>query len=188
MSSGCRAVASLSSASVGSRPSQPLTRGADEGGAFLQAAADLDGAVVPQKAADLARDLRHGIGGKLRAVAQVEPGHGLEKAEAAELIQVVRVDAAPEKSPRDGPNEAGIRLDQRLSRLAVSVAGADEQLLLIHFFPPRRTIRRFIWTVVPLPGTELMRNSVIKLSMMVMPMPERSSLPVVNRVWMLGSR
>lgn len=31
------------------RAGQPLTRGADEGGAFLQAAADLDGAVVPRK-------------------------------------------------------------------------------------------------------------------------------------------
>lgn len=43
------------------RAGQPLTRGADEGGAFLQAAADLDGAVVPQKAADLARDLRDNV-------------------------------------------------------------------------------------------------------------------------------
>ena len=74
---------------------------ANGGGALLEAPADLDGAVVTEKAPDLARDLRHGIGGKLRAVAQVEPGHGLEKAEAAELIQVVRVDAAPEKSPRE---------------------------------------------------------------------------------------
>jgi len=36
-------------------------------------------------------------------------------------------------------------------------------------------------TVVPLPGVERTFTASMKLSMMVKPMPERSSLPVVKR-------
>jgi len=40
-------------------------------------------------------------------------------------------------------------------------------------------MRRRMVTVVPFPGVERTRSVSIKLSMMVNPMPERSSFPVV---------
>ena len=42
-------------------------------------------------------------------------------------------------------------------------------------------MRRRMVTVVPFPGVERTRSVSIKLSMMVNPMPERSSFPVVKR-------
>ena len=42
-------------------------------------------------------------------------------------------------------------------------------------------MRRRRVTVVPFPGADFTLRASIKLSMMVKPMPERSSFPVVNR-------
>ena len=84
---------------------------------FLDAAADLHNAVVPQEAADLAGDLRHGIGGKLGAVSDIKALNRLEKAHAAELKEIVRLHAAAKEAPRNAPDEAGIReFDSKIAR------------------------------------------------------------------------
>ena len=154
-------------------------RRADTLRALLHAAADLDRAVIAQKAPDLPCDLRHGIRGKARSELFVKALHGLEKADAAELIQVVRFDAAAEKAPRHAPDESGVFLDHPLRRLHVTRLRAPQQRTRLFGDHARRRMRRHIVTVVPRPGTDLTRSVSIKLSMMVKPMPLRSSPPVV---------
>ena len=72
ISSGERPSASDSSETVGSRPKSPVARLFDGGGALFHAAADLDRAVVAQKAADLSGNFGDGVGGKLRAVGGIK--------------------------------------------------------------------------------------------------------------------
>ena len=51
-------------------------------------------------------------------------------------------------------------------------------VVLSHFGEKKRSTRSMV-TVVPLPGAERIFRLSVKLSMMVKPMPERSSFPVV---------
>ena len=154
-------------------------RRADALRALLHAAADLDRTVIAQKAPDLPCDLRHGIRGKARAELFVKALHGLEKADAAELVQVVRLDAAAKKAPRHAPDESGVFLDHPLRRLHVTRLRAPQQRTRLFGNHARRRMRRHIVTVVPRPGTDLTRSVSMKLSMMVKPIPLRSSPPVV---------
>ena len=158
---------------------QARARRADALRALLDAAADLDRAVIAQKAPDLARDLWDGICRKARAVLLVKALHGLQKADTAELVQVVRLDAAAEKPPRHAPDQAGVFRDHLLCRCGVPSLGAPEQVARLLGDHARRRMRRHIVTVVPRPGTDLTRSVSMKLSMIVKPMPLRSSPPVV---------
>ena len=151
----------------------------DARGLLPERAADLDGAVVAQEAADLPRDLRHGIGGKLRAVILVEIAHGLEKAEAAELKQIVRLDAPAEIAPRDRPDEAGVLAHHGVHGVRVPVPRGAQARKALGVHQPRPVMRRRIVTVVPRPGAERTRSLSVKPSMIVKPMPLRSSPPVV---------
>ena len=132
-----------------------------------------------QKAPDLARDLWDGVCRKARAVLLVKALHGLQKADTAELVQVVRLDAAAEKPPRHAPDQAGVFRDHLLCRCGVPSLGAPEQVARLLGDHARRRMRRHIVTVVPRPGTDLTRSVSMKLSMIVKPMPLRSSPPVV---------
>ena len=154
-------------------------RRADALRAFLHAAADLDRTIIAQKAPDLPCDLRDCICGKARAELFVKALHGLEKADAAELVQVVGLNAAAEKAPRHAPDESGVFLDHPLRRLHVTRLRAPQQRTRLFGDHARRRMRRHIVTVVPRPGTDLTRSVSMKLSMMVKPIPLRSSPPVV---------
>ena len=158
---------------------QARARRADALRALLDAAADLDRAVIAQKAPDLPRDLRHGVCRKAGAILLIKALHSLQKADAAELVQVVRLDAAAEKPPRHAPDQAGVFRDHLLCRRGVPRLGAPEQVARLLRDHARRRMRRHIVTVVPRPGTDLTRSVSMKLSMIVKPMPLRSSPPVV---------
>ena len=121
----------------------------------------------------------HSIRRKARSELFVKALHGLEKADAAELIQIIRLNAAAEKAPRHAPDEAGVFLDHLLRRLYVTRLRAPQQRTRLFGDHARRRMRRHIVTVVPRPGTDLTRSVSMKLSMMVKPMPLRSSPPVV---------
>ena len=64
-------------------------------------------------------------------------------------------------------------------RCGVPSLGAPEQVARLLGDHARRRMRRHIVTVVPRPGTDLTRSVSMKLSMIVKPMPLRSSPPVV---------
>ncbi len=152
----------------------------DFDGPLLERPADLDGPVVAEEAADLARDLGHGVGGKLRAEGRVIAGDRLEKADGAELKEVVRLHAPSEEASGHGPDQAGIILHEGGGGGLVPRVAAGDQLRGLQSGSPLPTSFFFIRTVVPRPGRERMERAFIKLSMMVMPMPERSAPPVVN--------
>ena len=154
-------------------------RRADALRALLHAAADLDRAVIAQKAPDLPCDLRHSVRRKACTELFIKALHGLEKADAAELVQVVGLDAAAEKAPRHAPDEAGVFLDHLLRRLFVTRLHTPQQRTHLFGDHARRRMRRHMVTVVPRPGTDLTRSVSMKLSMIVKPMPLRSSPPVV---------
>ena len=72
------------------RPGQTAAGGLDGRGLLFQAPGHLYRPVVPEEPPDLPGDFRHGVGGKLGSVGKVEPLHGLEKAKAPQLVQIVR--------------------------------------------------------------------------------------------------
>ena len=158
---------------------QARARRADRLRTLLDAAADLDRAIIAQKAPDLSRNLRDGVCRKAGAVLLVKALHSLQETDTAELIQIVRLDAAAEKPPRHAPDQAGVFRDHLLCRRGVPRLGAPEQVARLLGDHARRRMRRHIVTVVPRPGTDLTRRGSIKLSMIVKPMPLRSSPPVV---------
>ena len=158
---------------------QARARRADRLRTLLDAAADLNRAIIAQKAPDLSRNLRDGVCRKAGAVLLVKALHGLQKTDAAELVQVIRLDAAAKKPPRHAPDQASIFRDHPLCRRSVSRLSAPEQIARLLRDHARRRMRRHIVTVVPRPGTDLTRSVSMKLSMIVKPMPLRSSPPVV---------
>ena len=148
---------------------------------LLYAAAHLYHAVVAEKTPYLAGYLRHGVGGEFCAEALIIAVDGLEKADTAELIEILRVDAASEKPPRHAPDKAGVFLHQSPGNVSVAALrrayGRDQ--LLAHLTLTLVRIQRCMVTVVPFPGVERTRSLSMKLPMMVKPMPLRSSPPVV---------
>ena len=105
------------------------------------------------------------------------------KAEAAKLKQVVRVCTSAEKAPRYAPDKAGVAVYKSFAGFFVSAFGLYKQLfryIFRHFLPALTEILRRMVTVVPRPGFERTRRLSIKLSIMVKPIPLRSSPPVVN--------
>ena len=143
--------------------------------------ADLHCSVITQKPAYLACYLRHGIGRKLRSEPGIEARNGFKEAEAAELIQIVRLNAAAEKAPRNAPDKPRIILNEPLGRRLVPLLRKAQivEHALGHRKPLRWRIVLSIVTVVPLPGVLLTFSLSIKLSIMVKPIPLRSSPPVV---------
>ena len=97
-------------------------------GRVAHGAADADGAVVAQIAADLARDHRHAVGAEADVEIHVKIGDGLQKADAADLKQVVRVLPAAEKALDDRQHEAEIPLDEALARRLIPRLAAPQQL------------------------------------------------------------
>lgn len=86
---------------VGSRCSAPVRRcltGFDGSGLFFESTADFYGAVVPQKTADFPCNFRDSIGGEHGTELQVKSLYGLQKTDAAKLIEVVRVDTPIQNS------------------------------------------------------------------------------------------
>ena len=150
-------------------------------GLLLDSAAHLDRPVIAQEAAYLAGYLRHSVGGKARAVALVEAVYRFQEADAAELVQIVRVDAAPEEPARDAPDKSGILLDQPLRRLPVALLCKAYRVVDIpaHRWLIRGHIYFCMVTVVPLPGVERTRSLSMKLPIIVKPMPLLSSPPVL---------
>ena len=94
ISSGSRPVSAPSSDRVGSRPSRADSLSRAERMAPARSfspPAHLHRPVVPQEPPDLSGDLGHGVGGELATEGGVKPPHRLEKAQAAQLIQVLRL-------------------------------------------------------------------------------------------------
>ena len=148
---------------------------------FPDGAAHLDGAVIPEETPDLTRDLRHGVGGELRTVVQIKPLHCLDEADAPQLIQVVRLHAAAVVALDDGPDQAAVFRQHLLAGLVVAALRPLQQgKHLAHRLMRAEILRRMV-TVVPRPGVDLTVRRSMKLSMMVKPIPLRSSPPVVNR-------
>ena len=150
------------------------------------AAAHLYRAVVPQKTPDLPGDFGHSVGGKLRAVGRVKPLHRLEKANAAQLVQVVRLHppadstaARCSRSVRCFP--AAPARQASLSPFWAPVQQRPSCSALIRRRRAARGDRFAAWSRwCPSPARSAPSAESIKLSIMVKPMPLRSSPPVVN--------
>ena len=162
---------------------QALPGGADGPRPLLQSPAHLHRPVVPEEAADLPGNLGHGVGGELAAEGGVKAPHRLQKSQAPELVQILRVGSPAVVAADDAPDQSGVLLDQPGTGVVVPPAGLLQQgggIRYAHTGAPirRETLRRRV-TTVPLPGVERTFTASIKLSIMVKPMPLRSSVPVV---------
>ena len=109
--------------------------------------------------------------------------HRLQKSQAPELVQILRVGSPAVVAADDAPDQSGVLLDQPGTGVVVPPAGLLQQggcIRYAHTGAPirRETLRRRV-TTVPLPGVERTFTASIKLSIMVKPMPLRSSVPVV---------
>ena len=94
---------------------------------FPEAAAHLDGAVIPEKTADLTGNFGDGVGGKLRSICEVKPLYSFDKSNASQLIQIIRLYPAAIVSPDDAPNQPGILLQHLLAGCVVAILGPIQQ-------------------------------------------------------------
>ena len=163
---------------------QPLPGRAYRSRPLLQAPAHLHRPVVPEEAADLPGDLGHGVGGELAAEGGVKAPHRLEKAQAAQLVQVLRLRPPAVIAAHHAPDEPRVLLHQPGAGLVVPPAGLLQQAGDVRHahttVPARRESFRRRVTTVPFPGLERTFTASMKLSMMVKPMPLRWASPVVN--------
>ena len=116
ISSGVRPEASESSLSTGSRPSSCRSRsrnGVKCLSLLPHGAPNFYRAVVPEKATNLPGDFGHGVGGEAGAVVKVESLHRLQKPQAPQLVQVLRVHAPAVIPPHHAPDQAVV-LNHRL--------------------------------------------------------------------------
>ena len=125
------------------------------------------------------------MGGKAGAVAEVEPLHRLQKTQASQLVEILRIHSSAAIPLHYAPDETVIGDHSLLAGLPVSLLGRPQQFQpRAHFAAGRRRESFFfITTVVPRPGTERTVTASMKLSIMVKPMPLRSAPPVVNMGW-----
>src|SRR5699024_4174274 len=102
--------------------------------------------------------------------------------QAAQLIEILRLGAPAVVALHHRPDEAAVCLQGPGRRLPVPPAGQLQEVQGVggHYLPAGRgrILRRMV-TRVPLPSAERTVSLSIKLSMMVKPMPLRSSPPVV---------
>ena len=137
-------------------------------------------AVIPEKPPDLPGDLGNGIGGKAGAVGKIKPPDRFQKPKASQLVQIVRLHS-PAVIPADhAPDQAVVFQHRLLTGVPVPLLSRPQQLHGAIHRLIRGAIFFFITTVVPRPATDRTFKLSIKLSMMVKPMPLRSSPPVVN--------
>ncbi|CAN4044410.1 Phage integrase family protein, partial [Dysosmobacter welbionis] len=113
-------------------------------------------AVVPEKATNLPGDFGHGVGGEAGAVVKVESLHRLQKPQAPQLVQVLRVHAPAVIPPHHAPDQAVVLNHRLLAGIPVPLLGRPQQLQRgAHFVPCIRGASRLrITTVVPRPGVE----------------------------------
>ena len=97
-------------------------------GRIAQAAADADGVVIPQVAADFADDHRHGIGGKAHVLRHVKVIKRFDQPDAAHLKQVVRVFPAIAEALHHAEHQPEIAADKLLPRRAVAAMHQRKQL------------------------------------------------------------
>src|SRR5699024_10291268 len=164
---------------------QPLPGGVDPQALLPDAPANLHRPAVPEIAADLPGDLGYGVGGELGAVGQVEAPHGLEKPQASQLVEVIRLHAAAIVAAHDRPDQAAVLPQNLLCGRLVPIPGQGQQVQGVGGHRPAGlgSTRRRMVTRVPLPGAERTVTLSMKDSIMVKPMPLRSSPPVVYRGW-----
>ena len=81
----------------------------------LHPPAHLHRPVIPQEPPDLPGDLGYSIGGELGAEGGVVPPHRLQKSQAAQLIQVVRLHAAAVVAAHNGPDQPVVLLQHLLT-------------------------------------------------------------------------
>ena len=159
---------------------QPLPQGIQSQCLLPDAPSHLDGAVIPEKPPDLPGDLGDGIGGKAGAVGKIKPPDRFQKPKTSQLVQVVRLHS-PAVIPADHtPDQAVVFQHCLLTCVPVPLLSRPQQLHGAIHRLIRGAIFFFITTVVPRPATDRTFKLSIKLSMMVKPMPLRSSPPVVN--------
>ena len=97
-------------------------------GDVAQAAADADGVVVAQVAADLADNHGHGIGGKAHVLRHVEVVQRLDEADAAHLEQVVHVFPAVAEALDHAEHQAQIAPDEFLARVQIAAVHQGKEL------------------------------------------------------------
>ena len=160
---------------------QAFPGGVDGDALLPEAPAYLDEAVVPEVPADLPGDLGYGVGGKLGAVVRVKAPDRLEKPQTAQLVQVVRLHALAEVPADYRPDEAAVLLQHLRRGGLVPLLGQGQEIQGAggHWAGRRGWMRRRMVTRVPFPSWDRTARRSMKLSMIVKPMPLRSSPPVV---------
>ena len=93
---------------------------------FVDGPGYMDGAVVPQVAADLAHDHRHGIGGKAHGIIRVKAIDGLQQAQTAVLKQVVILRSAAREALHDVFDQRDVLPHQGIPGFGIAVSGADQ--------------------------------------------------------------
>ena len=161
---------------------EALPQAVEHLGLFPQAPPHLYRAIVPQKPPDLSGDLGDGVSGKAGAIIKVKALDGFQKTKTAQLVEVVRVYPPAVIPPHYAPDQAVVFNNCLLTGVPVTLLRRPQKLQCsAHFTAFKRGASRFfITTAVPFPGTERTVNLSIKLSIIVKPMPLRSSPPVVN--------
>jgi hypothetical protein len=123
---------------------------------FPEAAAHLDGAVIPEKTADLTGNFGDGVGGKLRSICEVKSLYSLDKTNTSQLVEVVCIHAAAAVSLDDAPDKPHIFRQHLLTGVIVTILRPiqQRQQLAHRFAGTREAIRLRMVTVVPLPGAD----------------------------------
>ena len=103
-----------------------------------------------------------------------------QKAKAAKLIQIVRLHAPAIVAAYHTPDQPVIFQHCLLAGIPIPLLSSPQQFQRSAHRFTRGAIRFFITTVVPRPAVERTVRLSMKLSIMVKPMPLRSSPPVVN--------
>ena len=121
----------------------------DDRSFFAKIAADLDHAVVAQKAPDLADNERDGIGGESRAELQIEALGGFQHTDRTDLHEILVFRASADETACNGLDQSHILRDQLIHCFSVALLGGFDQIeivtdfLIFHAF--RHNFFRFVW-------------------------------------------
>ena len=106
---------------------QRLAGAEDLVGRVAHTAADTEGAVVTEVAANLADDHGHAVGGEADGLGDIEIVDGLHEADAAHLKEIVGTLAPACEALDDGQHQAEVAADELLAGVLIAVLGTAEK-------------------------------------------------------------